>query len=72
MKVVGIPGRGGMSKFVGKTRISKGVNAKKWKTPGGKPIFSEEYRKLKKYLTHIYILKQLTIRENKFNLKTTR
>ena len=33
VKVVGIPG--GISKFEGKTRISKGVNAKKWKIPGG-------------------------------------
>ena len=33
MKVVGIPG--GMSKFEGKTRISKGVNEKKWKISRG-------------------------------------
>ena len=33
MKIVRIPG--GMSKLEGKTRISKGVNAKKWKIPGG-------------------------------------
>ena len=33
VKVVGIPG--GMSKFEGKTRISRGVNAKKWKILGG-------------------------------------
>ena len=32
VKVVGIPG--GISKFEGKTRISKEVNAKKWKIPG--------------------------------------
>ena len=31
MKVVRIPGC--MSKFEGKTRIIKGVNAKKWKIP---------------------------------------
>ena len=34
MKVIGIPGRG-MSKFEGIMRISRGVNAKKWKIPGG-------------------------------------
>ena len=33
VKVVGIPG--GLSKFEGKTRIFNGVNAKKWKIPGG-------------------------------------
>ena len=32
VKVVEIPGEG-MSKFEGETRISKGVNAKKWKIP---------------------------------------
>ena len=32
VKVVEIPGD--MSKFEGKTRISEGVNAKKWKIPG--------------------------------------
>ena len=34
VKAVGIPGIPDMSKFEGKTRISKGVNAKKWKIPG--------------------------------------
>ena len=33
VKVVGIPG--GISKFEGKTRISKGVNANKWKNARG-------------------------------------